>query len=178
MSDDRIEEEQQIAEQRASDEARLEAVGLLQTIEELVTLQPAITCERSATVRQVIETMQHARIGCMLIVDQGYLAGIFTERDILTKVAARAVDIDRLQIAEIMTPDPECLHHDNELVYALNQMSVGGYRHIPLVDDQGRPTGVVSARDIIDHLAHLFPQHVLNLPPSPMHGIARSPEGA
>ena len=135
-------------------------------------------CERSATVRQAIETMQQARIGCVLIVDQGYLVGVFTERDILTKVAARDIDIDRRRVEELMTPDPECLRSDNELVYALNQMSVGGYRHIPLVDHQGRPTGVVSVRDIIDHLAHLFPQNVLNLPPSPMHGIARSPEGA
>jgi CBS domain-containing protein len=122
--------------------------------------------------------MQRERIGCILVVDQDRLMGVFTERDVLTKVAAQEVDIDRRRVDELMTPDPECLGIDNELVYALNQMSVSGYRHIPLVDNQGRQTGVVSMRDIIDYLASLFPQEVLNLPPSPTLGIPRSPEGA
>jgi CBS domain-containing protein len=178
MSDDIVEEELQIAEKLASDEARLSAVGLQQTIGELLTLQPAIMCERNITVRQAIETMQHERIGCILVVEQGRLVGVFTERDVLTKVAARGVDIDRQLVDALMTPDPECLRRDNELVYALNQMSVGGYRHIPILNDQGRPIGVVSMRDIIDYLSNLFPQEVLNLPPSPTHGMPRTPEGA
>lgn len=163
MSDDRLEEELQIAEERDSDESRLETVGLLRTIGELPTLHPAITCEQTVSARQAIEIMQREGIGCVLVVDQQRLVGVLTERDVLTKVAAQDVDINRLAVTELMTPDPECLSADNELVYAINQMSVGGYRHIPLIDDEGRPTGVVSVRDIIDHLAALFPQHVLNL---------------
>jgi CBS domain-containing protein len=176
MSADMIDEEQRIAEQRVSDETRLAAVGLHRTVAELPTLHPTITCARNVTVRQAIETMQRERIGCVLVVDQGRLVGVFTERDVLTKVAARDIDIDRVRIDELMTPDPECLGSDSELVYVLNQMSVGGYRHVPLLDDQDRPSGVVSMRDIIDYLATLFPEHVINLPPSP--GIHQTPEGA
>ena len=178
MSDERLDEEQQIVEERDSDESRLEAMGLLHTIGELPTLHAVITCERTASVRQAIEIMQRERISCVLVVDRNRLVGVFTERDVLTKVAAQDVDIDQLAVAELMTPDPECLAADDELVYALNQMSVGGYRHIPLIDDGGRPTGVVSMRDIIDYLAHMFPQYVLNLPPSPGHGTPHSPAGA
>lgn len=178
MSDEQLAEEQQIAEERDSDESRLEAVGLLRTIGDLPTLHPALTCERTVSVRQAIEIMQRERIGCVLVVDQDRLVGVFTERDVLTKVAARDINIDHLPVAELMTSDPEFLSADNELVYALNQMSVGGYRHVPLIDDGGRPSGVVSMRDIIDYLASLFPQYVLNLPPSPGHGRPRSPEGA
>lgn len=178
MSEERLDEEQQISEERESDESRLEAVGLLRTIGELPTLHPAITCERTVSARQAIEIMQRERIGCVLVIDRDRLVGVLTERDVLTKVAARDVDIDRLPVAELMTSNPECLSADNELVYALNQMSVGGYRHVPLIDDEGRPTGVVSVRDIIDYLASLFAQYVLNLPPSPGHGTPRSPEGA
>jgi CBS domain-containing protein len=178
MSNERLAEEQQIAEERDTNELRLEAVGLLRTIGELTTLHPVITCERTASARQAIEIMQRERIGCVLVVDRDRLIGVFTERDVLTKVAAQDVDIDHVPVAALMTSDPECLTADNELVYALNQMSVGGYRHVPLIDDKGRPTGVVSMRDIIDYLAGLFPQYVLNLPPFPEHGIPRSPEGA
>jgi CBS domain-containing protein len=178
MHDDIFEEEQQIADKRALDEARLAAAGLHRTMGELPTLHPAVTCERNTTVRQAIETMQHERIGCVLVVEQNRLVGILTERDVLTKVAARGIDIDRLQVGELMTPNPECLGMDDEVVYALNQMSVGGYRHVPLIDDQGQPSGVVSMRDIVNYLVDLFPQEVLNLPPSPSHERPQAREGA
>ena len=174
MSEDIFEEEEQIAQEQASVEVRV----LRRTIRDLPTLQPPITCERSATIRQAIEVMQRERIDCVLVVDLGHLVGVFTAWDVLTKVAARGVDIDRLQIGTLMTPNPDCLSMDHELAYALNQMSIGEYRHIPLVDDHGRPTGVVSMRHIVDYLVHMFPQDVLNLPPSPAHGIAPHPEGA
>jgi CBS domain-containing protein len=174
MSEDIFEEEEQIAQERAFDEERV----LQRPIRTLPTLQPPITCERDATVRQVIEIMQRERTECVLVVDLGRLVGVFTERDVLTKVAARGVDIDRLRIGTLMTPNPDCLSMDHELAYALNQMSIGEYRHVPLVDDHGRPTGVVSMRHIVDYLVHMFPQDVLNLPPSPAHGIAPHPEGA
>jgi len=178
MSNDIIEEEERIVEERALAEMRLAMAGLQRPVGELSTLAAAITCERSATVRQAIEAMQRARTGCLLILDQGHLVGIFTERDVLYKVAAQDVDIDHVLVGTLMTPKPESLHVDDELVYALNQMSLGGYRHIPLLDDQGRPTRVVSERGIVDALAALFAQDVFNLPPAPPLGVPRDREGA
>jgi CBS domain-containing protein len=174
MSEDFIEEEERIAQEQAVTEARV----LQRPIRSLPTLQPPITCERSTTVRQAIEMMQQARSDYVLIVDLGQLIGVFTAWDVLTKVAARGVDIDRFQVGTLMTPNPDCLQMDDELTYALNQMSVGDYHHIPLIDDRGRPTGVVTMRHIVDYLVHMFPQDVLNLPPSPMHGIPQGREGA
>jgi hypothetical protein len=62
--------------------------------------------------------------------------------------------------------------------YALNKMNVGGFRHSPLVDEKGKPVGVVAMRNIVDYIVHLFPEEVLNLPPSPNHTISRAREGA
>lgn len=176
--DEELDEEQRIAEERARREARLEAAGLDRPLRDLPTLQPVVTCEPGATVRQAITIMQERRIGCVLVVKGGHLIGIFTERDVLIKVAGRDVDIDRLTVGAVMTPDPECLGLDNELVYALNQMSVGGYRHVPLLDDDEVPVGVVAMRDIVNALVALFPEDILNLPPTPGHEISRTPEGA
>lgn len=178
MREDIFDEEQQIAAKRAADEARLAAVGLQRTIGELLTLQPAVTCATTTSLRQAIETMQHAHIGCILVTEQRRLVGVFTERDVLTKVVTSAIDLDQQQVGALMTEDPECLSRDDGLVYALNQMSVGGYRHVPIVDEQGYPIGMVSMRDIVDYLASLFPQEVLNLPPSPDHSIPQSAAGA
>jgi CBS domain-containing protein len=178
MNNDIIAEEERIAEERALAEMRLAMAGLHRPVGELPTLAAALTCEHSATVRQAIAAMQHARTGCLLILDQGHFVGIFTERDVLAKVAAQEVDIDQLRVGALMTPQPECLHVDDDLVYALNQMSVGGYRYIPLVDDQGHPTRVVSERGIVEALATLFAQDVFNLPPAPPLGIPQDREGA
>ena len=61
---------------------------------------------------------------------------------------------------------------------AFHQMQRGAYRHVPVVDEQRRPTALVSMQVIIDELVTAFPQELLNLPPSPAHAIAPTPEGA
>ena len=178
MSEETIQEEARIAAQRAFEEERRVTQVLRRPLRELPAVASIITCNRHDTVQQAIETMQQQRIGCLLVVDQGRLVGIFTERDVLMKTAARSLDIAHTPVEELMTTNPECLGLDDEIVYALNQMSVGGYRHIPLVDSEGRPTGVVSMRDLVGVLVEVFPQDVLNIPPSPQHGLPSSREGA
>jgi CBS domain-containing protein len=171
-------EEQQIAQEQAHAEGHLEARVLHRPIRELPTLQPAITLERSATVRDAVEAMQKASVSCVLVVDQGRLAGIFTERDVITKVVAQAIDIDHVQMQEVMHPDPDSLGMEDDLVYALHQMSLGEYRPLPVVDDQRRPIALVSMQAIIAYLLALFPQEGFNFPPSPAHRIASARDGA
>ena len=92
-------EEQQIAQERGQEEAYREAWVLHRPLRALPTLQPAITLERSATVRDAIEAMQEAHVSGVLVVDRGQLAGIFTERDVVTLVATQAIDIDHVPLA-------------------------------------------------------------------------------
>lgn len=171
-------EEQQIAQERTHAEGHLEARVLHRPIRELPTLQPAITLERSATVRDAVKAMQQAQMSCVLVVDQGRLAGIFTEWDVVTKVVAQEIDVDHVQMQEVMHPHPDSLGMEDELVYALHQMSLGEYRPLPVVDDQRRPIALVSMQDIIGYLLALFPQEGFNFPPSPAHRIAPARDGA
>jgi CBS domain-containing protein len=78
------------------------------------------------------------------------LVGIFTDRDAVLKVAAAAAD--RRPVREVMTPDPVVLRRDDPVAVAIHKMAVGGFRHVPILDD-GHPIGVVSARDVFRHLA-------------------------
>ena len=128
-----------------------------------VALPPA------ASVRDAIRTMREHRIGCVLVVEQARLVGIITERDLLLKLTEG--ELER-PIRELMTPDPEVLTPDAPIVYALNKMSVGGFRHVPLVDNAGQPVGIVSVKDIIDYIADFFPNDVLTVPPDPARGEA------
>jgi CBS domain-containing protein len=97
----------------------------------------------------------------------GKMVGIFTERDVLTRVFGRK-DVDKLQVKDVMTANPQGFQPDDSIAYVLNAMSVGGYRHVPIVNDQGKPIAVVSVKDIVTFIIDHFPEEVLNLPPSPM----------
>jgi CBS domain-containing protein len=178
MRDEIIEEELRIAHEQMLEEQREETALLRRHLRDLPTLHPVLTCAPSTPIREALEAMQQAERSCMLVVDHGQLVGVFTEREILTKVVGQPVDIDHTPVRACMTPDPTSLELDDELVYALNQMSLGGSRYIPLVDEQGHPTALVSMETIVEYLVERFPQAILNLPPSPAHSRPRTPDGA
>lgn len=119
------------------------------------------------TVANVVAKLNAARRGCALVVDDGALVGIFTERDALQRVLGEEVDVGARPVSEVMTANPDSLPHDTTVAFALNRMSVEGYRHIPLLDEDGSPIGVVGMRDIINWMVDLFPERVLNVPPVP-----------
>jgi CBS domain-containing protein len=117
-------------------------------------------------------------LGCVLVFDGGRLLGVFTERDVLGRVVADGRDGARTRIADVMTPDPDCLTPDDGIAWALNRMVVGGFRHVPLLDPSGRPAGVVSMRHIVEYLVDAFPEQVLNIAPNPSQAMPREREGA
>jgi CBS domain-containing protein len=106
--------------------------------------------DAATDVDDAIRRMHDKGIDCVLVVEAGRLVGIFTDRDAVLKVAGTNPEDHR--IGALMTHDPVVLRHDETIAVAINKMAVGGFRHIPIVDD-GRPTGVVTARDVFHHLA-------------------------
>jgi CBS domain-containing protein len=178
MDEQIILEEETIADEQALHLAHLGVEITAQPIRGLPTLKEPVCVDPADTVRKAIDEMNRHRVGCVLVEEGGRLVGVFTERDVLGKIAPGGIDIDRTRVAEVMTRDPECLTPDDGVAYALNKMSFGGYRHIPLVDDDGRPVGIVAMRNIVDFIVALFPNQVLNLPPAPGLGVARTREGA
>jgi len=126
--------------------------------------RPPLMLPPTAAVREAIAIMREHRIGCVLIVEGERLVGIITERDLLLKLEAATLTAP---LRTLMTPDPEVLGMEDPIAYALNKMSVGGFRHVPLVDGSRRPVGVVSVRDIVDYLVAFFPNDVLTIAPDP-----------
>ncbi len=129
------------------------------------------------TIGQAARIMKEHRVGCVLVEDGGKLVGIFTERDILTKLVGTGYDPARVAVDDVMTRNPETLTPEDPIAFALQQMSVGGFRHVPLVDAGGHPVGILSVKDIVDYLTEHFPKEILNIPPEPGRQ-PRMPEGA
>jgi CBS domain-containing protein len=147
--------------------------------EPVAVLNPAspICVEKGTPIAAAIRLMQEHHIGCVLVVESDRLVGIFTERDVLRGLVGDEIDPAKTRVDELMTPDPEVLRLDAAIVFALNKMSLGGFRHVPIVDQRHRPIGIVSVKDIVDYLVDFFPE-VLNVPPEPGLDVARSREGA
>jgi CBS domain-containing protein len=115
----------------------------------------AVTLPSTATVAEAIQTMLARNIGALLIVsDQGKLLGIFSERDLLTKVAGSESDYAAKPVSRYMTPNPETVRETDSLGFALHKMDVGGYRHLPVIKD-GQPLGMISVRGMLRHITQL-----------------------
>jgi CBS domain-containing protein len=135
----------------------------------IATLGPAepICLAANATVQDAIARMLERRQACVLVVDgERRLTGILTERDVLMRVAGAGLDPRRTALRDVMTPNPQALTARDRIAYAVHCMSVAGYRTVPLVDADDRPIGVVTVSDVIRWLSQLFPEAVLNLPPT------------
>lgn len=99
-----------------------------------------------------VRMMQHTDTNCVLVMDGTRLAGIITPWDILHKVAGPTEDLNAVTCAQIMTADPVFLRDRDDIAVAINKMSVGGFRHIPLLQD-AQPIAVVSINDLFRHIA-------------------------
>jgi len=119
----------------------------------LLTRKPLVL-KPSATVREAIELMASENVGSVVVVDDDMRPiGIFTERDLLMKVCARGLDPGEVRIEEVMTRDPIVVRESDTARKALEIMLHFGFRHLPVVDSEGRLVGVVSIRDVSQPLA-------------------------
>lgn len=117
-------------------------------IRSIIEGQKPVTASADITVAAAARLMKEQRIGAILVTRKGTLAGIFTERDALFRVIAAGRDPDKTRVGEVMTANPRTIAPDRPFGHALHLMYEGGFRHVPVVDN-GRPLGVVSARDAL-----------------------------
>jgi len=106
----------------------------------VAAMRDPLVVDADVTVVAAVNAMNERHVGCVLVQRDGALVGIFTERDVLRRVTFREGN-RRWQVESVMTRDPETLSVTASVAYALNRMSVDGYRHIPIVDDDGKAVG-------------------------------------
>jgi len=118
------------------------------SIRAIIEHQEIVNAPGTMTVREAARLMKERHVGAVLVVEDGKLAGVFTERDILNRVVAEDRDPRTTPLAEVMTRNPQTIHPDKPFPDALHLMYEGGFRHVPVVED-GRAVGVISARDAL-----------------------------
>jgi 2-oxoglutarate ferredoxin oxidoreductase subunit beta len=120
---------------------------------DLLAVHAPVEADVHTSLAKAIRQMNSHNIGCVLVTDENdKLIGIFTERDVLMRVAGIVNDTAAAAVGEYMTPNPVAVRAGLPIAHALHLMSVYGFRHLPLVDESGRPTGIISFRDVVRHL--------------------------
>ena len=111
--------------------------------------QNLLVANTADNARQVAKAMVERQISSILVLDDmGKLTGIITERDFTRCFAVQGVDPDRTTAGDIMTTEVETLAPDDSAFAALELMELRNFRHLPVVDDAGKPLGIVSIRDL------------------------------
>lgn len=101
------------------------------------------------SVDKAARLMARKNVGAVMIVKDGRLVGIFTERDALTRVIAKGRDAKATLLEEVMTMDPQTVSPEESFGHALLMMYESGFRHVPVLEG-GMPIGIVSARNALD----------------------------
>jgi CBS domain-containing protein len=119
----------------------------------IATLEPRVPVAVSPTAKvgDVLHLMVDRRIGSVLVADGDVLLGIFSERDALVRLNTEASKLKDRPISEFMTPSPTTLSPNDSIVFAVQKMALGGYRHIPILTN-GKPTGMISIRDVLRYM--------------------------
>jgi CBS domain-containing protein len=138
--------------------AALDAVeaSVLQDPVRALRFKAPVTVPVDAKLGLALDRMVEHGVGALLVVDDvGRLVGILTERDYVRKVVGVLPDFAYRPLRDVMSPDPETVGPEDRLAVALQKMDVGGYRHLPVVEEDGAPVGLVSVRDVIRHITKL-----------------------
>jgi CBS domain-containing protein len=141
-----------------SRKARADKVNRMQT-DDFVCIEP------STSLAAAIEAMKKDEGGCAIVCEAERVVGIFTERDLLTKIVGADVDL-RSPVSQWMSPVVSTLTRDATIGDAVSMMNEKSFRNIPLVKE-GKLVGSISVFDVISYLAESYPKTTMNLPPDP-----------
>lgn len=131
--------------------------------------RPHATVDIDAPMWKVVDEMKAKGRGAVLVEEQGALVGIFTERDLVSRIDHSDALWSHVVVKDVMTPHPTVIRPPDSLAEAMRRLLEGRRRHLPVVDERGKVLGMLSVRDILAYVAAKFPEDMINLPPSPDH---------
>ncbi len=166
--DEHIDDEQKIMNEGGSSikKGSTEAIHLDDPITS-INLRKPVTTGGETSVADCLQLMREERIGCLLITEGDEVVGIFTERDIIRRIVGKNLSHEDIDVSDYMTPDPDTLTSDSPLAFALNYMVLGGYRHVPILDEDNHAVACLSIKDVVKHIGDHYFSEIVNLPPVP-----------
>lgn len=134
------------------DAAATEAL-LNRPVSELLTGLDLLVCSPSDTMDKVVKIFQKFKKNCVLVYDKKKLVGILSNRDILLRVAGLHKDLSKVAVEQVMTKNPGYVRPEDPIAFAVNKMSMGGYRHVPVLRRDGTPVSILLIKDVLRYLS-------------------------
>jgi signal-transduction protein with cAMP-binding, CBS, and nucleotidyltransferase domain len=131
--------------------------------------RPHATVDINDAMWKVVDAMKTKGRGAVLVEENGALVGIFTERDLVSRLDHDDALWSHVVVKDVMTPHPTVVRPYESVAEAMRLLIQGRRRHLPVVDDKGKVLGLLSIRDILAYVASKFPEDMMNLPPTPDH---------
>lgn len=126
-----------------------------------IARSPAPTVSADTSVQDAVAKMVEVGVGAVVIVDEEEeIKGIFTERDVMTKLAAKCLPADTTKVGEVMSSRVEVAHLDTNPSEALSIMDSHHFRHLPIVDDHGKVLGMLSVRHLLHRMVEDLSQEL------------------
>ncbi len=123
----------------------------------VIQSKPVMQVVSTMPIREAVRIMAEQNIACLVVTDaQNKVVGVLSERDILTRVADNYSVIAGNPVSDVMTPQPTTVFETTKPAHVMNLMSEGLFRHVPVVDADGRLTGMIGARRLIAYLEKFF----------------------
>jgi len=122
-----------------------------ETIETLGPRRPLIVSP-TMPISEVLRLLVDNDVGLVIVTEDEKVVGVFSERDTLLKLNIDTWDLGGDPVSKYMTTNPETLEASASIAFAVHKMDIGGFRHIPIVDADNRPIGIISVRDILHYL--------------------------
>ncbi|RLA61853.1 MAG: hypothetical protein DRQ88_10725 [Epsilonproteobacteria bacterium] len=168
--EDGIEEELKIAQEQDAEPTKISAKIFREKIKTL-NLKTVLTADEKTTLSEAVIMMQKNEGGSLVIVNKkNNVLGILTERDFLMKVLGKVKNWENEPVTTAMTPDPFCLHCNDIIAHVMHNMHIGGYRHIPVVDNDDKAILIVSIKDVVSFIFEQFPTEIDNILDEPFKG--------
>ena len=131
----------------------IQSVLLTAPISDLLTGKDLLVASPEDSVQKIVNIFQEKKKNCVLVYKNKKLVGILSNRDILLKVAGKYRDLSRIKVVQVMTPNPEWVRASDPIAFVVNKMAMGGFRHVPVLAEDGAPLSIVLIKDVLAYLA-------------------------
>lgn len=121
-------------------------------VSSLLTGEDLLVASSTDTISKVVGIMKKKKKDCVLIYQKKKLVGILSQRTLLNEVAGKFDDLSKVKVQDIMTPNPEYVKAEDPIAAVVNKMSLGGFRHLPVLAADGVPLSIISIKDVLAYL--------------------------
>ena len=131
----------------------IQNIMMTNPISDLITGKDLLVASPTDSIQKIVRILQKENKNCILIYKKHHLVGIISNRDILHRVVGKYKDLSKIKAEDIMTKNPEYVTGDSPIAFVINKMAMGGYRHVPVLQEDGAPLSIIIIKDVLGYLA-------------------------